>query len=512
MRGQLDSRYALLALVATLFACTNDNTAVVAPALDATFVGYSNPDTRQTTCGNCHIDRQRTWQTTLHAQAWADLQATGQASSACYKCHTTNGATNLAPDTAGYFGVSASAQKFYTDVQCESCHGPGGGHITSPDASQPLSTVHADTAQAWGCGTCHTGTHNPFVDQWKASLHSNVEPAAATSTNVTCRGCHSAQGALARFDPKANYIEKTATTWEPIACAVCHDPHGGTGNPHQLRFPVNTPDLSTNLCMQCHYRNSVPDPTSSRGAHSPQGPMLLGEAGWVPPNFQYDATQQASTHGTSANPNLCATCHMEAYDVTDNVTGKFVFHSAGHLFRAIPCVDANGQPIDSLRACPDAQRRFNACAAGGCHATGSQALADRQVLTGRLMADVRTIWIDANGNGAVDAYPTDSGLVALVKKNSPCDFSTSATPPTSGPCLGQPAGASITTVGEGAWFNADMIQRADGSYGVHNPIYAEALLLGSISALHAQYSYLPSPPPAEQAAMSARMRALGMRP
>jgi hypothetical protein len=102
--------------------------------------------------------------------------------------------------------------------------------------------------------------------------------------------------------------------------------------------------------------------------------------------------------------------------------------------------------------------------------------------------------------------------VARVKATTPCDFSTSTTPPSSGPCLGQPAGASVLTVGEGAFFNADLVQRADGSYGVHNPIYAEALLLGTISALHAQYAYLPSPPPAVQAAMSARMRELGMRP
>ena len=497
--------------LAALASCVSDNSPTV-PVLDAQFVGYSNAETKQTTCGNCHIDRQRTWQTTRHANAWADLQASGHAVASCNKCHSTNGATNLADDSAGYFSVADNAKKFYQDVQCESCHGPGAGHIAGPDAFQPLSTVHADTAQAWGCGTCHTGTHTPFVDQWKHSLHSNVEPAAASSTDPTCRGCHSAQGAIARFDVKADYIEKTNTQWEPIVCAVCHDPHGGTGNAHQLRFPVNTADLSTNLCMQCHYRRSVPDPTSSRGAHSPQGPMLLGEAGWVPPNFQYDATRQASTHGSAANPNLCATCHMEAYDVTDKVTGAFVFHSAGHLYRAVPCVDANGQPIDTLRSCADAQRRFNACAAGGCHAAGTQAQADRQVLTGRLTGDLRIIWIDVNGNGVVDAFPTDSGLVARVKATTPCDFSTSATPPASGPCLGQPAGASVITVGEGAFFNADLVQRADGSFGVHNPIYAEALLLGTISALHAQYTYLPSPPPAEQAQLNARMLAVGMRP
>ena len=153
-----------LAIVA-LYACTSDSSGVVTPTLDATFVGYSNPATQQTTCGNCHVDKQRRWQQTKHSRAWADLQGSGFAQGYCAKCHTTNGATNLAPDTAGYFAVSADAKKFYQDVQCEACHGPGGGHIQSPDASQPLSTIIADTGQSWGCGTCHTGTHDPFAVQ-----------------------------------------------------------------------------------------------------------------------------------------------------------------------------------------------------------------------------------------------------------------------------------------------------------------------------------------------------------
>src|SRR6185436_16233115 len=102
---------------------------------DADFVGYSNPATQQTTCGNCHVDKQRTWSRTGHARAWADLQNSGHAAPACERCHTTNGTSNLAADTAGYLGVAANAKQFYKDVQCESCHGPGGGHITNPDAA-----------------------------------------------------------------------------------------------------------------------------------------------------------------------------------------------------------------------------------------------------------------------------------------------------------------------------------------------------------------------------------------
>jgi hypothetical protein len=65
-------------------------------------------------------------------------------------------------------------------------------------------------------------------------------------------------------------------------------------------------------------------------------------------------------------------------------------------------------------------------------------------------------------------------------------------------------------VGEGVWFNADMIRRGDGSNGVHNPFYAEALLLESTRALREYYTYLP-PPSASQRRLEAERRvALGM--
>ncbi len=493
----MKTRSVWLALALILGACTNDNkNTPSAPTLDAAFVGYSNPATQQTTCGNCHITRQRTWSQTGHSRAWADLQNSGHASPSCYGCHTTNGTSNLAPDSAGYFSVADNAKPYYEDVQCESCHGPGAGHVSSPDASQPLTTIHADTASVFGCGTCHTGAHDPFVDQWRSSTHGVVESHA--NGNAACVGCHSGQGALARFDPTANYLEKNSTTWEPITCAVCHDPHGNKDNPSELRYPISTPSLETNLCMQCHYRNATPVLNSSRGAHSPQGPMLLGEAGWVPPNFAFDATIAAATHGSSANPGLCTTCHMEAFDVTDKLTGAFKLHSTGHSFKAIPCVDSLGLPTGSSN-CPDTQRRFTACSSSGCHISGQQAMTDRQVLQAALQLEANTLWKDVNGNGVLDPLPTDSGLLAVVKLNTPGDFSVTG------------AGATTLTVGEGVWFNVDLINRADGSWGVHNPTYAQALLIASTQALRAAYTYLPAPPAGVVAQENARLRALGAR-
>ena len=54
--------------------------------------------------------------------------------------------------------------------------------------------------------------------------------------------------------------------------------------------------------------------------------------------------------------------------VTDKATGKFVTNSTGHSFKAIPCVDANGQPI--LVEDPGAGTADGAGAAGRTAAAG----------------------------------------------------------------------------------------------------------------------------------------------
>ena len=146
----------------------------------------------------------------------------------------------------------------------------------------------------------------------------------------------------------AEYAERDGTEPIGIVCAVCHDPHDAR-NHGQLRFPIDVPEVDVNLCMKCHQRRAVPDPTSSRGPHSPQGPLLLGEnVGWQPPNFQYADIQIRSTHGSDANPRLCATCHVNSYEVTDAATGDFV--SSGQLRLAEEFVQ-QGWRAHLLRLC-----------------------------------------------------------------------------------------------------------------------------------------------------------------
>ena len=264
------------------------------PGHTPTFLGYSSPAAQQTVCGNCHVLRQASWIKTGHAKAWADLQASGQATAACAKCHTTNGTSNVGADSGGFFGVAASAQKYFHDVQCEACHGPGAAHVTVPDETQPIPyLVSYDSTLHVGCGTCHSGApHASFYEDWSHGAHRGLE-APAISTGGACLQCHEGKTVEQRFGGSQVYVEFADATAYPIGCATCHNPHG-SDNTAELREPITARD-TTNLCIRCHHRNAVPDTANTRGPHSPQGPTYLGTSGWRPAGFVWDSTN-TTTH------------------------------------------------------------------------------------------------------------------------------------------------------------------------------------------------------------------------
>lgn len=421
------------------------------PAAAANFVGYADTTTKQTVCGNCHVDKQTEWAGTKHATAWADLQASGHAGASCEPCHTISQNGNAS--TTDAVGYTATKDARYQDVQCESCHGPGLAHVTAPSlTNKPLASIAVDTGTAFGngCGECHSGTHEPFVDEWKQSLHAVANSHAVG--NAACQPCHTAQGALLAFGVNTAYREKdsVATNPQAIVCAVCHDPHA-KDNDHQLRFPIDVADESQNLCMKCHQRRGTPDLTSaSSGAHSPEGPTLLGFAGWIPPNMTTTGTDTIiATHGSERNPGLCATCHVSRFTVTDPATGNFAFQATGHLFLAIPCLDATGKPTTG--DCDVSQRTFAACAGSGCHGSGDVAKSAMLTVEQRFAL-------------------LDSTLSHQIAKIPATEFSNTD---------------GKYTTGEGAKFNLSLSRKA-GQY-VHNPFLIEALMTASIRQITIDY-------------------------
>lgn len=414
------------------------------------FLGYTDHESKLTVCGNCHIEKQGGWQDTGHANAWAGLQASGGAQAFCEGCHTVGQYGNLVAEVAGY---EATGGARYEDVQCESCHGPGLAHVTNPtDLTVPLAALNVGVDAATGCGECHSGTHQPFVEEWAESRHGDASTHQSYRVRAGCEACHGGEGALRAWGVNTEYLEKGQGEEIGITCAVCHDPHNAT-NEHQLRWPVNSRNVDENLCMKCHQNRAVPNASSSRGPHSPQGPLLLGQnVGWIPPNFAYNDVLIRSTHGSEANEELCATCHVNSFTVTDPESGGHVFSATGHLFKAVPCLDASGIPTgDDSCGMNTTERTFQSCTTSGCHGSEDAALSAMLVAQDRIAALVNEI----------------DALLALVP---PSEFDTSD---------------GVLTVAEGSSFNAGLGDIE--SSAIHNPFLTEALLVSSIAALKSQY-------------------------
>ncbi len=452
-----------------------------APDVASGLLGYYTVSSKQTTCGNCHSGHQADWSKTHHAKAYATLVGNAGASKTCYACHTVSANGNGLTAPAGW---DMTPDPGYQDVQCESCHGPGTEHVKLPDnkAKWPLARLTLTKASA-SCAACHTGKHTPFAEQWAASGHSQIITSAVSNANPACKNCHDGKTVLKAWGVNTNYVEKDSAAFSATTCAVCHNPHGST-NDHQLRFPINNPDPDQNLCMKCHLRRGEPVPGGyGSSPHAPQGFVLLGLGGYRPAGVAIDSLITLTTHASLANPKLCAGCHVQAFDVTDPATGSFVFHSTGHLFKAIPCFDSGGLPTaDTTCAFAPPARSFKSCTGSGCHATEAIAAGRLAGIRADLKVLADQIWIDNNKNGAIDAAPADAGYLAIIKRDRPAELSNSTVIT---PALG--AKFNVYTFGEGRYANGDK------SRGVHNPFLARALLAANITELRTAYA-LPAPP------------------
>jgi predicted CXXCH cytochrome family protein len=449
----------LAALVGTAGACSDqivyrdrESAFEPPPTAAADFLGYSNVDAKRTTCGNCHAGKQAQWQQTAHASAWYTLRNSGTAGPACEGCHSVSSLGNSL--TTENVGWAATKSTRYQDVQCESCHGPGLKHVINPDlpSNRPLASLAVATTPARGCAECHSGSHRPFAEEWGGSRHARV--VVSRATNASCVGCHEAKGILLAWGIKSTFVEESAPNEHmAVTCTVCHDPHDKR-NPAQLRFRMDVPALEANLCMKCHYRRAQPEVASSSGPHSPQGPLLLGEAGWVPPNFQYPPGSLVGSHGTDRNPKLCATCHVSSYVLNDPRTGALSFRATGHSFQATPCVNTTTGVPTGAATCEDTQRSFRACTS--CHLTEGAARTALSVARLRLARLAEEV-------------------AALIPRIPASEFSTTD---------------NRISTGEGARFNMQLAQERGSA--AHNPFLVEALLLASIKQIEIDYRIRPS--------------------
>lgn len=447
---------ALSAAVAVFSSCTDEKIVfrdreLFNPPADQVngMLGYFRESDKLTTCGNCHVGTQAAWKQTAHAGAYATLEASGAKQDLCEGCHTVSERGNALTTAAGWNAVKDSS---YHDVQCESCHGPGLAHVENPEATKPIPSMSLGAAADQTCAQCHSGFHHPFAEEWAQSKHAT--PVAFAASRVECEGCHRGQAILKAWGENSTYLEKDDPEHLGIVCAVCHDPHG-SANSKQLRFPINVASQEENLCIKCHHKRAEPEIEAAtlRGPHSPEGPLLLGEgAGWFPPGFEPQLSRIRGSHGSDANPRICATCHVARFEVTDPQTGDLTFQATGHLFLPIPCLDpATGRPTTDQN-CTLEERSFKGCTISGCHV--DETAARSAFSSAKMRIDGLVVQVDA-----------------LIAQAPAGEFNTSD---------------GRFTVADGAWFNARLGELPGSS--THNPFLIEQLLLASINAMKKEYN------------------------
>lgn len=427
------------------------------------------------------------------------------------------------------------------NVQCENCHGPidNASHRQLTSAQAGLS-IASDV-----CGVCHgePARHGRF-QQWQTSQHANyalamqeatVEGRGATAGH--CGRCHSGQGFLAWIQQddltlriqgangNATVEELTALgltrdAVHPQTCTVCHDPHAqgttsGEPNTATVRVSGSTSLLPAGfaaagvgrgaICITCHntrngaHNDDVGTPSNYSAPHvAAQGDVLMGQ------NAYFVNVGARSPH--SFIDDTCATCHMELTPPPP----EFSFSGAGtnHSFTA------------SLSICGQCHGVFDG---GTLQATIEHEIEElAETMSAYLLAR-----IDAGESVVLSDYtPHEFGGKAYDVKSAPMTVASSnitslaptephgqqgyivnfATPVefTYAPAGESPHTVALTQAevqlgdivgsdtGKSIVGASDPLVRAgwnyflvhgDGSKGVHNPDFTEAVLAGATAAL-----------------------------
>jgi hypothetical protein len=102
-------------------------------------------------CASCHQAETAQWKSTLHSHARETLVREGKDHDPeCQRCHTTGYGYRT-----GFASPESTPERW--NVGCESCHGPGGDHASSP------KLPYGETREAI-CAGCHTPHNSPTFE------------------------------------------------------------------------------------------------------------------------------------------------------------------------------------------------------------------------------------------------------------------------------------------------------------------------------------------------------------
>lgn len=257
-----------------------------------------------------------------------------------------------------------------SNVQCESCHGPGSEHAGD-------SAMIRKSYDALVCGRCHSSKQ----DLWESSGHGQTSSPAfnSGSGSTSCNSCHTAQGYVVEMraqegadpHPALFAVANIARPVLPlddrrsVTCQACHEPHKKTvgrpaqpGPDPQLRAYGNVKFRNDAVafggeaatCYTCHQsrtdtRVNSPDWNVRRAPHdSTAAEMLSATNAFQFPGWTYNSSPHADktrfiVPGKS-EARQCLTCHN---DVTP-AKGQLGYQAmGGHSFKM-----AQGDDTDVL--------------------------------------------------------------------------------------------------------------------------------------------------------------------
>lgn len=456
---------------ATVTAGASGTTTVAQTIIAGTYTGRA-------ACETCHSGglaevKSPTWSKTAHAQLFTqgiDGIASDHYSASCISCHTVGydtaatavngGFDDVAKQTGWTFPTSSvkgnwdampKALQNVANIQCENCHGPGSQHVKSGGDTVEISKPVTSGA----CAACHDApTHHIKNGEWNNSAHAVVTRDPSGAGRESCVGCHTGNGFVDKVQGKA----VPDTTYTPVTCQTCHEPHGQTvpdTAAHLVRktAPVQLPDGTKiqagglgMLCMNCHMSRqnanvyaATTAPSSRFGPHhGPQADMLAGANG-----FTYGQKIPSSAH-INVVDDTCVTCHMQTIAETDPV----FTHAGGHTFN-MAMVSADGKTKTEVVA-----------ACQGCH--------------GKDITTFNFALFDYDGDGKIDGVQTE--IQHLLDQLS------ALLPPNNQSKTALTIDSSWTRPQLEAAYNWQFVKE-DKSLGVHNTAYAVGLLKASINNL-----------------------------
>jgi hypothetical protein len=481
-----------------------------------------------------------TYTNTPHASFFAraiDGQVSSHYSKSCISCHTVGYDTNSFAANLGFDdealslnwtfpavltnGNWASMQANYhkvaglANIQCENCHGPGDQHFYSQGDTNVISVNYA----AGDCAQCHdsvsaTGGHFKSAE-WNNSLHAAASRTPSGVKDPMCVRCHDAPGfvgwakaggmALQNQHPTniiwanysstniVTYINNTNyptftvegnppdTTYYPITCQACHDPHNYS-NPHQLRMGYNLTlsdgTVVTNagaggFCMECHNsRNGSVTNEMARyplnqpnwaggvgfGTHdSPQADMLEGVNA-----VTYGQNIPSAPHANVIT-DTCAGCHMQPVAATVVVNGVTNANPAftkagGHTFK-MSYVNTNGVEVPLTDVCTQCHGKLDDFDFKVADYNGDGVVEGVQTEVHHLLDKLSTLYPPTNYWANANNYAADGKVKTSLTTytNMPAKFLNAA-------------------------YNFQFVAM-DNSFGVHNAPFAVGLLKASIADL-----------------------------